>query len=328
MNIEAERKLACKLLTRLGASPPINVESIVNSYASVEFDRFPTSCDALLIRKGTERPRLIVSDRLKKFENRYRFTLAHELGHLVMPWQVGSAFCHTDNISFRESDDVSMQMESEANRFASELLLPTYWVRSTVQGSSNFSAMTVVEIARQAKVSPIVVLLSMTRILAPGSMLAMVDRTNTVQYAATSPGSHLVVPSKGSRLSSLDQYISAGGQVSTAGFGNSFIVAVSFRDDARPSEVGSDVCRRGLPAIVQELYVDPDVQKRILGSINGIIGAANSLVRDVDSVGTLFSVLRQRFVGREHLEQLVLRDDFMSFLWAKAHELMARRNSK
>lgn len=57
---------------------------------------------------------------------RQRFTIGHELGHFLLPWQRQSTFqCTTDDISSR----ANREWEIQANRFAADLLMPSSLVK-------------------------------------------------------------------------------------------------------------------------------------------------------------------------------------------------------
>lgn len=63
--------------------------------------------------------RLIVVNPNIEYDGRKRFTIAHELGHLLM--HQGSHSCNDDMINVRRTSNM---IENEANSFASELLMP------------------------------------------------------------------------------------------------------------------------------------------------------------------------------------------------------------
>lgn len=77
--------------------------------------------------KGNNQARIILNAG-NPYESRKRFTLAHELGHYVMPHHDQEMFrCLSEDIQSFKSNK---ELEYEANVFASELLLPTNEVYS------------------------------------------------------------------------------------------------------------------------------------------------------------------------------------------------------
>ena len=55
---------------------------------------------------------------------RSRFTIAHELGHFLMPLHGENAQCAKTDMGVLTTKDSSRARETEANRFAAELLMP------------------------------------------------------------------------------------------------------------------------------------------------------------------------------------------------------------
>ena len=75
----------------------------------------------------------------KRYAPRQRFTLAHEIGHVVIPWHTGTIQCNTDNPSASLSDRKKVDFqEEEANVFASELLIPSDWLKKRMKRAKNF----------------------------------------------------------------------------------------------------------------------------------------------------------------------------------------------
>jgi Zn-dependent peptidase ImmA (M78 family) len=68
---------------------------------------------------------------------RRRFTIAHELGHYLLPWHRKTEYsCATEGIKEAGDDPRTsrlLEMEQEANAFASELLMPTAVFRSLLR---------------------------------------------------------------------------------------------------------------------------------------------------------------------------------------------------
>jgi len=102
------------------STPPIDPFKIA---IMLGFDfRFESlrNCEAILICKNGKK-RIIMKD-FSYFEKKLSFTVAHEIGHFILPWHSNIIYNCTDK------DLHSYQyknQETEANLFASELLLPT-----------------------------------------------------------------------------------------------------------------------------------------------------------------------------------------------------------
>ena len=77
---------------------------------------------ALLRIKDIPRGYIVINARIRE-ESRQRFTLAHEVGHFLLPWQQDlSTPCTKEKIECW--DEGLYRPELEANQFASEILMP------------------------------------------------------------------------------------------------------------------------------------------------------------------------------------------------------------
>jgi hypothetical protein len=71
---------------------------------------------------------LLINSKLN--EKRQKFTLAHELGHIIIPWHTGTIISHTNAEFDSHLEWEYRTMEGEANRFSAELLMPSIWLNS------------------------------------------------------------------------------------------------------------------------------------------------------------------------------------------------------
>ena len=115
--IKSEQKVASLISARHRLKPPVDIREIVRLFADIEEDSIPGDCDAVLVPPNNKRGRpLIILDKGKP-ETRKRFTLAHELGHLKIPWHTPLiAACHI--FLPRVTELYYQSGEAEANRFA------------------------------------------------------------------------------------------------------------------------------------------------------------------------------------------------------------------
>lgn len=82
-------------------------------------------CEALLlIRNGAKR---IILNKNTDYHTRYKFALAHELGHYYIPHHIVKVYkCHPQVFALFQSNKSE---ENEANIFASNLLMPTQFLK-------------------------------------------------------------------------------------------------------------------------------------------------------------------------------------------------------
>lgn len=122
-----EEKLAARLLSKHKLWPPFDLLTLVQCYARVEETPFPLDADGISIGLGSvNKPQILINS--LRPATRKKFTLAHELGHVVIPWHVGTILTEEHHSSSAELE--YSEIEAEANRFASELLLPASWIIS------------------------------------------------------------------------------------------------------------------------------------------------------------------------------------------------------
>jgi Zn-dependent peptidase ImmA (M78 family) len=115
LSLAPARTAAATLVNRLDLHPPVKVHDLVSNYAELEQVNWPgENVDAVMLRRGTEKPMVFYKSHDPR-GLRERFTLGHELGHLILPWQIGNATCV---VSDDVQDSVSSD-EAEANMFAS-----------------------------------------------------------------------------------------------------------------------------------------------------------------------------------------------------------------
>jgi len=79
------------LVERLDLTPPVNVMEVAGRYADLEILSWEFACDALVVGLGSmdgRRPKVFIRANYQG-RRRRRFTIAHEIGHLVLPWTSG-----------------------------------------------------------------------------------------------------------------------------------------------------------------------------------------------------------------------------------------------
>jgi Zn-dependent peptidase ImmA (M78 family) len=126
------RRLTGELLDKSSIKiPPVPVDKIAASTgAQIVYRNFNQEISGALIRRGTS---AIIAVADEQVLVRQRFTIAHELGHLLLH-PTAEEEVHVDkhfNVRFRSpasstAEDIA---EIEANAFAAALLMPEEWVR-------------------------------------------------------------------------------------------------------------------------------------------------------------------------------------------------------
>lgn len=120
-------KMAARVLYRQGLKPPYSLEDLVRKYGDVEYHLFPFEADGITAGiGGNSKPQILINTTITI--TRKKFTLAHELGHIIIPWHTGTIVS-----KIKYDLDAHMEyrkMETEANKFAAELLIPSLWAKN------------------------------------------------------------------------------------------------------------------------------------------------------------------------------------------------------
>ena len=135
--------------------PPIPVDSIAK-YLGIDLRESPADDDisGALIRPETGNGPVVIALNEKHHPNRKRFTISHELGHLVL--HPGNTVHVDQNVLINWRDQESSSginwQEVEANKFAAELLIPSRFITSDVE-SIDLDDNVIARLARRYRVS-------------------------------------------------------------------------------------------------------------------------------------------------------------------------------
>lgn len=121
------REIARKLLKDNGIKrPPVDLKTILNKkgYTYLEMDNFMDNIDAIFLNKDD---RIYAAVNAKHHIHRQRFSLAHELGHILLRHNLMyyESLVSLDNPPTEKlHTPTESSFEVEANAFAGELLVP------------------------------------------------------------------------------------------------------------------------------------------------------------------------------------------------------------
>ena len=115
--------LAHAFVKRFGSDCGWNLESILPDLGLKVYYRDAETYEGALLRiKGVPLGYVVLSQRIRE-SSRRRFTLAHELGHYLLPTQQTLSQPCTKGV-VESWDETLSASETEANRFAAEILMP------------------------------------------------------------------------------------------------------------------------------------------------------------------------------------------------------------
>jgi len=321
LNDEAPRNLARLLLLQHREAPPVDVERLLKHYADVETLDLPVSGDAVVERSLDRRPRVFLQASANNPARR-RFTMAHELGHLIVPWQIGSLVCHTDFA--RSADDATIEIfEREANAFASEVLVPEYWLRQRLSVSGDDLTALVCSTAVAAQVSLPTAMLAVSRCCPDHSRCFFVtdDATGLVRYRDFARGGVTLPPRWSSDAA--DRLESAGATISCATVGGQTVWCIRFTPRGAQRARNSSVVR---DEIFRKLGFALPARRTLTHQVSGIVSAANvdRLNQGLDDTG-FRSAIARRFLNRNaEITAFAGHALFREFVDAVANELGTR----
>lgn len=320
-----EINFAKRLVYKRRLKPPVDIFKITKEYASVEIEYIPFEIDGITLNLKIpgKKPYIILNGHTSV--HRMRFTLAHELGHILMPWHMGNIIDIT-----RESKHLPKYMseywelESEANRFASELLMPSNWVKSQIKRFKTPEEM-MENIVELAHVSSHAATISLIRTLEPGYVFALMNENNEVIFSGRSNGTLASAPDWNSKIDPVKQFPFCK-KFYQFEIDRNIFIWWHFTDDVRINKIKDERdWREILNQIVDEIEITVDTKAKFKQRINGVIASANSRVRgESRNFNSLYSACIQRMYSRENFQSVVSHSDFESFLIKKVKDLLER----
>jgi hypothetical protein len=319
-----ERKLATRLVTKKDLVPPIDIFSLAAQYARVDSMSIPFDVDgiSLHLKVPGRTPHIIVNDRYPS--HRVRFTLAHELGHVLVPWHIGSI---VDNTSTPEETrfDEYWCLESEANRFASELLMPGPWVKSIIEKQKHDIYKITEQIVKRADVSSHAATIRIKDTISSGYVFVALTENDEVVFSGRSGGTLASPPMWSDKITpeKLLPFCQSRFRFEINGFHYYWW----FIDEKIPiprSAVKGD-WRDLLDEIILEIGIPISKRDKFKQSLNGVIAFANGQVRGKNRTPeSLYSAALQRIHGRSELTKLLNHPKFDSFISSKIDTLLKR----
>lgn len=195
-----EERVAFRFSQRRGLTIPFDLDALIASIATVEEKDFPIDIDGLCldVKGRAGKPRVWIRRGLAR--RRRNFTLAHEIGHIIIPWHTGSI---VDELDAEDSTEHSLyiNMEREANRFAAELLMPLRWATSIADRADHMqNAMRA--IYDIGKVSGHAAALRVTQVGPPGYVVSAV-RDGFVNWSMKTLGTTTRLPRRNEAISNI-----------------------------------------------------------------------------------------------------------------------------
>lgn len=174
------RQRANTLYKRLNLSVPVDLEKIIHKkHIEIVEKENHVGIDGLCQLQKV--PPTIILNTEVKYEPRRRFTIAHEIGHICIPWHTGVDLCSLDDpyVKIHGQQMVNTQ-ELEANTFASELLMPTEWLKQTFKLNTDDLSALVTQICHAANTSIMACFYALENVLPAGELFFV--KTDAAEY--------------------------------------------------------------------------------------------------------------------------------------------------
>ena len=151
MSTKPERR-AAKLLREHGVTAPaVDVEALAEALdISVQYERLASDMSGVLLVEDRS-AKVAVNE--SHHRNRQRFTLAHEIGHVLLHAAEDRVF--VDRRFFRNawSTKGELREEIEANAFAASLLMPKRFIAQHLEPGTGITDLDVFRLATRFEVS-------------------------------------------------------------------------------------------------------------------------------------------------------------------------------
>lgn len=171
------KKLATNIVNKYNLNPPVDPVSIIESYGVKIIEGQNQYGIEAYTNLGNSNEIYINTD--ITFAPRKKFTLAHELGHIIIPWHNGDIKCNTDTpYNFIGGKRLLDIQELEANIFASELLMPNEWIKQQIPNEDIDLEELIKSIKDKAETSVMACLYALENAL-PSGHLYYVKKDNT-----------------------------------------------------------------------------------------------------------------------------------------------------
>ncbi|WP_294275797.1 ImmA/IrrE family metallo-endopeptidase [uncultured Sphingomonas sp.] len=315
----AEERIAARLVEELELSPPVDVEALARSLADVTvkiipFDGIDGLC--LDLKVSGKRPKIWVSDGAHRV--RRRFTLAHEIGHIKIPWHIGNIIDKIDGHSKIHSR-IDRQIEAEANRFAAELLMPNVWMCAQADRFPHPGHL-MNYVAETADVSYEAALYRTIKFSKPGYIGAYL-RDNMVCWSGKTTGTLGVPPERRSHITDMD--VSVLEDEVSIKIGDRFRYVwwkIREKIEALPKPIES------WRTVLQEILVNvpEDCRENIHNRVNATVGAVIGKFPIGSDVNEMYRLCRIRCANRNDtilwVKYVFDHPSFDSYLLGRCHD--------
>ena len=313
--------LAKRVIIKYSLKPPIDIKSLIEKYAELKFVRFPfDGIDGVSLNLKVPNKRIKVIVNSNNPNVRQRFTLAHELGHILIPWHIGTIIDSIDQNHSNLNGELFeyWNIESEANTFAEDLLMPKTWIESLISSNTNLADCHK-EVSIECEVSPLASAIRIVPFLPKGIIYAC-ERDGKVEFSGRTNGT-------------LANRLVRGVKILETNFGYCEEHFIADLDGRRlhwwqlPEKIILNTSederswKEILDNILSDISIPENQSTKFKMSINGVVASINGMIRQTDgySRDVLVSAFIQRLFDRDEFKEFVKHKDFQIFLLKRAN---------
>ena len=305
------------MVEELDLRPPVNVRALVAAHADIRAWDFGPSldCDAVMYGLRGERPRPLLVLNERRADPRTRFTLGHELGHIMLSWHAGTISCLAEETD--EDDPATTPahpVEREADAFASRILVPARFVAEL----ASQSVPQMLKSLEQAEVSGFAGMRSLSSLLPPGYVFALLNYAGTQVHSwYTSPSTRNPGLSNGGRVDAreLDRRFDEAGLAHHHGW----TVWWGRSVDSIQVPPGSADWRTVLQDILLDIAPGEDPSSGLWRRITAVAAAANGAAKS-EPRDVLAARIRHAYRLRPDLSDLVDHPRFYEYVLARTRD--------
>lgn len=144
-----ESIIACILRHHPHWTSPVPIEELARSINIIDILEMETEEFEGGLTTDPDKQKGVILYKAGTKGGRRRFTIAHEIGHFLIPWHKGDQRCTKKDMSERRIETLVQKQETEANRFAAGILMPRSWFVSDMRKLGDADVEHVKTLARQ-----------------------------------------------------------------------------------------------------------------------------------------------------------------------------------
>jgi len=323
--ITPEVNLARRVIEKYDLQLPVDIEALLSQYAEliiadIPFDGVDGVCLNLKVPDKTTR--VLVNKNTPRI--RQRFTMAHELGHILIPWHSGTIIDHTELTSPNSASNY-WTVEAEANKFAAELLMPYQYISDLINRNSNLAEIHK-QIAMACNTSAIAAAIQLSQYL-PSSIVYAYEKYGVIEFSGKTKGTYANSLNWGDTFPDNVFDYCEEHFISTLNSGQTHWWKLP--KEIHIDEIDSRAWREILDEIIHDVGVPSHMEIKTKSSINGVMANANSKCKrdGIHNVDDIVSVFIQRFKDRDGYSNFVKHPLFGTFLTKRAKEFANNNNN-